>query len=94
MMLMNAAAMRKITEDARLDLGTQTIDQWMETYAIPEMKERAELGFSNYVVSNFPTFRATETNKQLCQYTGRILNENGYDYSTNKEKTKITMIYW
>ena len=92
--MMNAAAMRKITEKARLDLGTQTIDHWIEDVAIPEIKERAELGFSNYTVSNFPTFRATETNERLCQYTGKILNENGYDYSTNKEKNKITVIYW
>ena len=92
--MMNAAAMRKITEKALLDLGIQVIDQWMETFVIPEMKERAELGFSNYTVSNFPTFRATETNERLCQYTGKILNENGYDYSTNKEKNKITVIYW
>ena len=91
---MNATAMRKITEKALLDLGTQVIDQWMETFVIPEMKERAELGFSNYTISNFPTFRDTETNERLCQYTGKILNENGYDYSTNKEKTKITIIYW
>ena len=91
---MNAAAMRKIAENARLDLGRQVIDHWIETVAIPEMKERAELGLSHYVVNNFPTFRALETNKQLCQYTGKILNENGYDYSTNKEKTKIAIIYW
>lgn len=92
--MMNAAAMRKITEKALLDLGIQIIDQWMETFIIPEMKERAELGFSNYTVNNFPTFRATEINERLCQHTGKILNENGYDYSTNKEKTKITVIYW
>lgn len=92
--MMNATAMRKITETARLDLGTQVIDHWIETTAIPGMKERAELGLSNYVVNNFPTFRDTEINKQLCQYTGKIFNENGYGYSTNKEKTKITIIYW
>lgn len=92
--MMNAAAMRKITETARLDLGTQVIDHWIETVVIPEMKERAELGLYNYVVNNYPTFRDTEINRQLCQYTGKILNENGYDYSTNKEKTKIAIIYW
>ena len=93
-MMMNAAAMREITETARLDLGTQTIDHWIESVAIPKMKERAELGLSHYVVSNFPTFRDTKINKQLCQYTGDILNENGYNYSTNEENTKITVIYW
>lgn len=92
--MMNAAAMRKITEKARLDLGMQTIDHWVEDVAIPKMKARAELGFSNYTVSNFPTFRTKEINERLCQYAGKILNENGYDYSTNKEKTKITIIYW
>ena len=92
--MMNAAAMRKITEKARLDLGIQTIDHWIEDVAIPKMKARAELGFSSYAVSNFPTFHTKEINEQLCQYTGKILNENGYDYSTNKEKTKITIIYW
>ncbi len=92
--MMNAAAMRKVTETARLDLGTQVIDHWIETVAIPEMKERAELGLSHYVINNFPTFRALETNKQLCKYAGKIFNENGYDYSTDKEKTKITTIYW
>lgn len=93
-MMMNAAAMRKITEAARLDLGTQTIDHWIENVAIPEMKERAELGLSRYVVSNFPVFRDAKINKQLCQYTENILNENGYNYSTNEENTKITVIYW
>ena len=93
-MMMNAAAMRKITEAARLDLGTQTIDHWIENVAIPEMKERAELGLSHYVVNNFPVFRDTKINKQLCRYTENILNENGYNYSTNEENTKITVIYW
>lgn len=93
-MMMNAAAMREITETARLDLGTQTIDHWIENVAIPEMKEQAELGFSNCEVTDFPPFLTTEISKRLCQYAGKILNKNGYDYYTNKEKTKITFIYW
>lgn len=93
-MMMNAAAMRKITEKARLDLGTQTIDHWIEDVAIPEMKERAELGFSNCEVTHFPPFLTMEISKRLCQYAGQILNKNGYDYSTNKEKTEIIFIYW
>lgn len=37
--MMNAAAMRKITEKARINLGTQTIDHWIEDVAIPEIKK-------------------------------------------------------
>ena len=55
-MMMNAAAMRKITEKARLDVGTQTRDHWIEDVAIPEIKERAELGFSNCEVTHSPPF--------------------------------------
>ena len=93
-MMMNAAAMRKITEKARLDLGAQTIDHWIEDVAIPEMKERAELGFSNCQVTHFPSFANAEISKQLCQYAGEIFHENGYSYGTDREGTAITVIYW
>ena len=92
--MMNAAAMRKITEKARLDLGTQTIDHWIEYEVIPEIKERAELGFSNCQVAHFPSFANAEISKQLCQYAGEIFHENGYSYGTDREGTAITVIYW
>lgn len=94
MMTMNAAAMHKVTETARWDLGIQTIEHWIEEVAVPEMKERAELGFSNCEVSYFPPFATAEISKRFCRYAGKILRTNGYDYSTNQEKTKITFIYW
>ena len=93
-MMINAAAMRKITKKARLDLGTQTIDQWIEDVAIPEIKERAELGFSNCQVIHFPSFANAEISKRLCQYAGEIFHENGYSYRTDREGTIITVIYW
>ena len=92
--MINAAAMRKITEKARLDLGAQTIDHWIEDVAIPEMKERAELGFSNCPVTHFPSFAHVEISKQLCQYAGEIFRENGYSSRTDREGIIITIIYW
>lgn len=93
-MMMNAAAMRKITEKARINLGTETVDHWIEEVAFPEIKERAELGFSNCQVSEFPSFQNAEISKQLCRYAGDIFHENGYSYSTDREGTVITAVYW
>lgn len=92
--MMNAIAMRKITEKARINLGTETIDHWINEVAYPEMKEQAELGFSNCQVSHFPPFSNAEISKQLCKYAGEIFHKNGYSYSTDREGTAITAVYW
>lgn len=95
--MMNAAAMHEKTENARktfLDFAFQSVDQWIDETAIPEMQKKAQRGIFCWVVKNFPTLRDDELSTQVCQYAGNLLDENGYRYDTDNEGTKITTIYW